>query len=87
MRDILSSAEHKTPVRKRTMTTATAKTFTIVDSRDGHTKTFQPGFYMDGDTTQHCHIIYSNGKHQTVTIDKARRIWAVIVDCNKDAAR
>ena len=65
------------------MTTATAKTFTITDSRDGHTKTFQPGFYMDGDATQYCHIIYRNGKHHTVTIDQARKMYRVILDCNK----
>ncbi len=86
---ILPSVERNTnrEPRKRTMTTATAKTFTITDSRDGHTKTFQPGFYMDGDSTQYCHIIYKNGKHHTVTIDQARRMYRVILDCNKDAKR
>ena len=72
------------------MTTATdqiRKTFTIVDSRDrNHTKTFMPGVYFDGDATQYCHIIYRNGKHHTVTIDKARRLWALIVDCNKNGS-
>jgi len=69
------------------MTTATRKEFTVVDSRDGHTKTFQTGVFVDGNTQEFCHIIHRNGKHQTVTIEKARRIWAVIVECNKEAKR
>jgi hypothetical protein len=60
------------------------KVFKIVDSQDGHTKTFQVGVFFDGNSQEFCHIIQRNGKHKTFTIEQARRIWAAIVKSNKE---
>lgn len=59
--------------------------YTITDSRDGHTKTFITGVTFDGDNNSYVHVMHRNGKHKTYTVDVARKIYRAILAANKDA--